>query len=70
MRFRAFPDRVGPRLLSLESVDYFGTSEQFSGRKKRRIFISKTLIVRLTGLVKFHCIQMSLADELAFFRRR
>ena len=35
MRFRAFPERVGPRILSLESVDYFGTSEHFSGRKKK-----------------------------------
>ena len=25
--FRAFPKRVGPRILSLESVDYFGASE-------------------------------------------
>ena len=33
MPFRA-SDRVGPRLLSLE-IDYFGTSEQFSGRKKK-----------------------------------
>ena len=29
-----FPERVGPRILSLESVDYFGTSEYFSGREK------------------------------------
>ena len=29
-RCRAFPERVGPRILSLESVDYFGTSEYFS----------------------------------------
>ena len=36
MRFRAFPERVGPRILSLESVDYFGTSEHFSGRKKQK----------------------------------
>ena len=35
MRFRAFAERVGPRILSLESVDYFGTSEHFSGRKKK-----------------------------------
>ena len=46
MRFRAFAERVGPRILSLESVDYFGTSEHFSGRKKkpRRMLISKTSI--------------------------
>ena len=29
-RYRAFPERVGPRILSLESVQYFGTSEYFS----------------------------------------
>ena len=29
--FRTFPKRVGPRILSLESVnvDYFGTSEHY-----------------------------------------
>ena len=27
LKFRAFPKRVGPRILSLESVDYFGASE-------------------------------------------
>ena len=66
MRFRAFPDRVVPRILSLESVDYFRTSEHFSGRKKRRILISKTLMVRLgeanwSGVVNFHCINESSA---------
>ena len=29
IQFRAFPKRVGPRILSLESVDYFGTSEHY-----------------------------------------
>ena len=32
--YRTFPERVGPRILSLESVDYFGTIDYFSGRKK------------------------------------
>ena len=27
IKFRAFPKRVGPRILSLESIDYFGTSQ-------------------------------------------
>jgi len=35
IKFWTFPERVDPRILSLESVDYFGTSEHFSGRKKR-----------------------------------
>ena len=34
--YRAFPERVGPRILSLESVDYFGTTDHFSGRKKQK----------------------------------
>ena len=25
--YRAFPERVGPRILSLERVDYFGTTD-------------------------------------------
>ena len=29
IKFRAFPKRVDPRILSLESVDYFGTSEHY-----------------------------------------
>ena len=40
---RAFPKRVGPRILSLERVDNFGTSEHFSGREKKRIVTSKRL---------------------------
>ena len=27
--YRAFPERVGPRILPLESVDYFGTTDHF-----------------------------------------
>ena len=46
IKFRAFPKHVGPRILSFESVDYFGTSEHalLSGRKKIRIN-SKTAMV-------------------------
>ena len=29
IKFRAFLKRVGPGILSLESVDYFGTSEDY-----------------------------------------
>ena len=29
VKFRASPKRVGPRVLSLESVDCFGTSELY-----------------------------------------
>ena len=40
-RCRAFPERLGPRILSLESVDYFGTSEHFGGRKKEESLWAK-----------------------------
>ena len=33
--YRVFPEWVGPRILLLESVDYFGTTDHFSGRKKK-----------------------------------
>ena len=45
IKFRAFPKRVGPRILSLESVDYFGTSEYYRVVEKIRILISKTAMV-------------------------
>ena len=46
--YRAFPKRVGPRTLSLESVHYFGATDHFGGRKKKRIILmSKTS--RFTG---------------------
>ena len=46
--YRAFPEGVGPRILWLESVDYFGTADHLSGRKKKRIILmSKTS--RFTG---------------------
>ena len=32
--YQAFPEQVGPRILSLESVDYFGTTDHFNGQKK------------------------------------
>ena len=35
--YRAFPERVGPRILLLERVDYFGTSDYFSGRKNNNL---------------------------------
>ena len=33
--YRAFPERFGQRILSLESVDYFGITNHFSGRKQK-----------------------------------
>ena len=46
IKFRAFPKRVGPRILSLKSVDYFGASEHYwVVEKKIRIWISKIAMV-------------------------
>ena len=46
IKFGAFPKRVGPRIPSLERVDYFGTSEHYRVvEKKIRILISKTAMV-------------------------
>ena len=56
IKFWAFPERISPRILSLESVHYFGTSKHFSGRKKRRtILISKTLIIVCKGILWWTC---------------
>ena len=62
MQFRAFPEQVGPQILSLGRVDNFGTSEHFSGRKNTNL-ISNTLI---TSVVNFHCMQMSLVMSMRF----
>ena len=37
MRFRAFPERVGPQILSLERVDNFGTSDTSMVEKKKNL---------------------------------
>ena len=46
IKFRAFRKRVGPRNLSLESIDYFIASEHYwVVEKKIRILISKIAMV-------------------------
>ena len=35
IKFRAFPKRVGPRILSLESVDYVAASEHYWELEKK-----------------------------------
>ena len=47
IKFWAFPKRVDLRILSLQSIDYFGevnTTESLK-KKKKRIIISKTAMV-------------------------
>ena len=59
----SFPERVGPRILSLESVDYFETSEYFSCREKEESLWAK---LRWWGVGNFHCMQMSLVMVMRF----
>ena len=80
IKFRAFPKRIGPRNLSVESVDYFGTSEQYRvvEKKKIRILISKIAVVRCCKLSLYtnepcdeHSINTRIAcDRRAVFGRR
>ena len=67
-KFRAFPKRVGPRILSLESVDYFGASEHhWVVEKKNRILISKIAVV---GCCKLSLYANESCDEHAIYFRR
>ena len=67
-RCRAFPELVGPRILLLESVDYFGTCQYFSGRK-RRILMSKTSIWgKLVGSPKLP-LYVNESCDAVYFRR-
>ena len=51
IKFRAFPKRVGPQILSLESVYFLGTSEHYwVVKKKKRILISETAMVGCSKL--------------------
>ena len=44
--FRTFPNHIDPWILSLEIIDYFGTSKHYwVAGKKRRILISKPALV-------------------------
>ena len=56
-KFRAFPKRVGPRILSHESYDYFGTGEHKTewSKKEIRILISKTAMVGCCKLSSEFC---------------
>ena len=58
-RCRTFPGRVDPRILLLESVDYFGTSECFTEN-----FDGKA--INWSGVVNFHCMKMSLVMSMRF----
>ena len=76
IRFRAFPEQVGPKILWLERVDFFGTSEYLEQwSRKRRMLMAKSLInsadseVNWSGVVNFHCMQMTLVLSVWFIFR-
>ena len=56
---RTFRERIGPRILLLESVDYFGTSEYF-----KENFDGEA--IDWSGVVNFHCVKMSLVMSMRF----
>ena len=58
-RCRAFRELVGPRILLLESVDYFETSEYFTEN-----FDGEA--INWSGVVNFHGMKMSLVMSLQF----
>ena len=58
---RTFRERVGPRILLLESVDYFGTSECFEFTEN---FDGEA--INQSGVVNFHCMKMSLVMSMRF----
>ena len=70
IKFRAFPKHVGPRILSLESVDYFETSEHTTERSKKiRILISK-MKTAMVGCCKLSLYAIGSYDEHAIYFRR
>ena len=58
-RCRAFREPVGPRILLLEGVDYFETSEYFTEN-----FDGEA--INWSGVVNFHGMKMSLVVSLQF----
>ena len=68
-RCRASLEQIGPQTRSLESVDYFGTSEYFSGEKKKNLneqTFDRLVRTNASDVVNFHCIQMSLVMSTSF----
>ena len=53
IKLGAFPKRVGARILSFGSVDYFGASAHYSvSKKKLRILITKIPMIQLTWKIQ------------------
>ena len=66
---QVFSELLGPQIISLLSADYFGTSEYFSGRKKKGSLLSEQNFdgeANWLRVVSFYCIQMSLVMSMRF----
>ena len=62
---RAFRKHVGPQILSIESIDYFGASEHYwVVEKKIRIWISK---IAMVGCCKLSLYANESWDEHAIY---
>ena len=69
IKFRAFPKSVSPRILLLESVDYFGTSEHYwVVRKKKKKEEEESYVAKLrwSGVVNFHFMQIAPVMRIRF----
>ena len=53
-------------LIIIESVDYFGTSDYFSGWKKRTTLMSQSSMFR-SSVVNCRCMQVSVVKSMWFF---
>ena len=68
-KMSSFSGTVGSRFLSLESVDYFGTSDYFNLVVEKRENLKEQNFdgeANWSGVVNFHCIQMSLVMSMRF----
>ena len=68
IKFRAFRKRVAPRILLLESIDYFGASEHYRVVEKK--YESELAKLRWSPVVNFHCNANESWDEHAIYFRR
>ena len=60
-KMSSFPERVGPRILSLKNIDYFLIREYFSGRKNTTLYEQN---FDGSAFVNFHCMQTSLETSI------
>ena len=60
-KMSSFSGRVGPRIISLKSMDDFLIREYFSGRKNTNLY-EQTFDGSV--FVNFHCMQMSLVTSM------